>query len=172
MTTSTRFDRRTFLVGAAAAAAWSITPVALAGSERPGLVVAVEQQHSLHFAQTMIDAGARGLVARGDTVRFWRDDVAPLLAGGRQRISGLSDWGTYLILSGCAAEMGLRVRHEARHDVATDTRARPASLLADRGQGDWSAELARQLLRSPAQLHVPQRAPVPGRTTLISWVLA
>ncbi|MDX9874080.1 MAG: hypothetical protein RBS88_04150 [Spongiibacteraceae bacterium] len=173
MNSSIGFGRRTFLAGAAAAAALSAAPVALAAGQRSGVVVAVEQPHSLRFARSLADAGAHSLVARGDLVRFWRDELAPLLAMRPQRISGLSDWSTYLILSGCAAEQGLRVRHEARHDIATDGRY-VAGMLAAGAGSDWSMRLAQAFLhdRLPS-VHIPQQAPaLAGQTTLISWVLA
>ncbi len=130
--TQIRTHRRGFIAGAAMTSGLlSLAGPALAGRRSFTVIADPADPVSDRFARAVQAAGGLRRDLGEDPVRLWRDQLRPPANSPRRApLVGLTGWNAFLVLQGCAAEAGYRVRHESRHDVSQAGEEWPAALAA------------------------------------------
>jgi hypothetical protein len=81
-----------------------------AGAVDPGLVVVQDGRYarSRQHADELAPRARQRLDTRDDLARLWYAGLRDLAARTPLRLTGLTTWSDYLVMRGCAAEVGLR----------------------------------------------------------------
>lgn len=108
-------ERRAFLQQAAGAVAIATVSVGADAEVTNRKTLVVYQQSdaaSVQFASAMQAKGMRTIAIADDPVRQWRDELQKLVVNYGYRLMGRTQYPTYFVLRGLAAEHRIFPQHE------------------------------------------------------------
>ncbi|HEY6456482.1 MAG TPA: hypothetical protein VIY90_14510 [Steroidobacteraceae bacterium] len=165
---SESITRRGVLAGAAAVAGVSALPSLLAPARSAIGHVVVDERlaHSVAFASGFRGSDLHPVGALDDLCNRWYTRLRREVLAKAGHIAGLTSWIDYVVMQGCAAEIGYRRAFHAEHLPGTQL---------------WPQALGKALaagthLRSrfePERVFTAATAAVPtGHVRLVTWVFA
>jgi hypothetical protein len=158
---SESMTRRGVLAGAAALAGVTSLPRLLHGSVIGHVVLDERFAHSAAFAAGFDAPRLHRVSALDDLCNRWYTRMRRQVLADARAIAGLTSWMDYIVMHGCAAEIGYRGSFHTEHLVRPDSTP------------SWAQALGRALARGahPAA-DVITGAAASGHVRMIAWVFS